>query len=103
MIITEKVNFEDVHLIKKYSDKHVKIQCNEDMNIYSVCYLTENSNRTFIETDIPVDDIKVITAAEIVGLSAHVLQTISCNNEYVSDILDGTNDDKILVNGGSAN
>lgn len=117
------VKIEDKDLYKIWSDNYVKIQCQQDMNIYQVAYITLSSLYTFQETNIPVDQIFKVQADEVLGLSGYITQqtetsisagsydqslsgriikTISANNELVVDILDGRKDNTITINGGNA-
>ena len=93
MIKEAEVVLDGVVLKKIWSDSLVKIQCNEDMNIYQVVYTTLSSTSTFSETNIPVEEYK-IPASEIIGLSAEVLKII--------DRIDGSEDQTITVDPGGA-
>ena len=117
------VKIEDKDLYKIWSDNYVKIQCQQDMNIYQVAYITLSSSYTFQETNIPIDQTFKVQANEVLGLSGYIsqqtenniiagtydeslsgriIQTISSNNELVVDILDGKKDNEITINGGNA-
>ena len=117
------VKIDDKDLYKIWSDNYVKIQCQQDMNIYQVAYLTLSSLYTFQETNIPIEQIFKVQADEVLGLSGYIsqqtenniiagtydeslsgriIQTISSNNELVVDILDGKKDNEITINGGNA-
>ena len=117
------VKIDNKDLYKIWSDKYVKIQCQQDMNIYQVAYLTLSSSYTFQETNIPIDQTFKVQADEVLGLSGYIsqqtenniiagtydeslsgriIQTISSNNELVVDILDGKKDNEITINGGNA-
>lgn len=117
------VKIDNKDLYKIWSDNYVKIQCQQDMNIYQVAYITLSSLYTFQETNIPVDQVFKVQADEVLGLSGYIsqqtesnisagaydqslsgriIETISSNNELVVDILDGKKDNTITINGGNA-
>ena len=117
------VKIDNKDLYKIWSDNYVKIQCQQDMNIYQVAYITLSSLYTFQETNIPIDQTFKVQANEVLGLSGYIsqqtenniiagtydeslsgrtIQTISSNNELVVDILDGKKDNEITINGGNA-
>ena len=114
------VKIDNKDLYKIWSDNYVKIQCQQDMNIYQVAYITLSSSYTFQETNIPIDQTFKVQANEVLGLSGYIsqqtenniiagtydeslsgrtIQTISSNNELVVDILDGKKDNEITING----
>lgn len=61
MIKTEfyKVREDGVDLYRTYSDKDVKIHCNEDGHDYDEAVNVQNSGYTFVETEVPVESPEI--------------------------------------------
>lgn len=56
MIIKENLIIKDRNFIRRYSDKNLKIRQIETDVLYDEAIDVENSNYTYEETDIPIED-----------------------------------------------
>lgn len=102
----DHVKLDGVNLLRIWSDRYVKIRCVEDANIYQIAYVTDPTKRTFQETNLSIEQqhmgYQVVEAKNVLNLSGDVLAIISANNEFVTDVLDGTRDYEADINAGGA-